>query len=321
LSEDCIELRKPALIIGIGRIGKNIISKLNNNDVDHDFLLISNHKEELEVNNSLHIDCKSWINPSTYKIRSFLELHKEEVYSKLSKYQTVILVTSLAEKTGIAIAPIISHIAKWILNKRVISLVTMPFGHEKDRLFQSSVSLKRISLSSDINFIVDNDAYIEINPHLTIEDCSKITDEIMLNTIKLIPEITLNLGTNLISGTLEENNIDVGIKDLIAQLYSSLGTSSIKRSILYVNGARNEPIGRLNEMLNNFQNSMEGDTDDVSFVVTDSSRNNMHLIASIKGRTKFDSYDPLNLIPDENVLDWDIPESHPNIDLPLPLID
>ena len=321
MSEDCIELRKPALIIGIGRIGKNIISKLNNNDVDHDFLLISNHKEELEVNNSLHIDCKSWINPSTYKIRSFLELYKEEVYSKLSKYQTVILVTSLAEKTGIAIAPIISHIAMCILNKRVISLVTMPFGHEKDRLFQSSVSLKRISLNSDINFIVDNDAYIEINPHLTVEDCSKITDEIMLNTIKLIPEITLNLGTNLISGTLEENNIDIGIKDLIAQLYSSLSTSSIKRSILYVNGARNEPIGRLNEMLNNFQNSMEGDTDDVSFVVTDSSRNNMHLISSIKGRTKFDSYDPLNLIPDENVLDWDIPESHPNIDLPLPLID
>jgi hypothetical protein len=100
-----------------------------------------------------------------------------------------------------------------------------------------------------------------------------------------------------------------------------LGTSSITKSVLYVNGARNEPIGRLNEMLSNFQNSMEGDTNDVSFVVTDSSRNNMHLIASIKGRTKFDSYDPLNLIPDENILDWDIPESHPNINLPLPLID
>jgi hypothetical protein len=27
------------------------------------------------------------------------------------------------------------------------------------------------------------------------------------------------------------------------------------------------------------------------------------------------------MIPDDNVLDWDIPESHPNIDLPLPLID
>jgi cell division protein FtsZ len=319
LSEDCIELRKPALLIGIGKIGKDIVSKLN--DVEHDFLLISNNKEDLEVSSSLHIDCKSWINPSTYKIRSFLEGHKEEICSKLSDYQTIILVTSLGEKTGIAIAPIISHIAKNILNKRLISVVTMPFGHEKDRLFQASISLKRISLDSDINFVVDNDAYVEINPHLTIEDCSKLTDEIVLNTIKLIPQITLNLGTNLVSGTLKENNIEVGIKDLIAQLYSSLGTSSITKSVLYVNGARNEPIGRLNEMLSNFQNSMEGDTNDVSFVVTDSSRNNMHLIASIKGRTKFDSYDPLNLIPDENILDWDIPESHPNINLPLPLID
>lgn len=319
MSEDCIELRKPSLLIGIGKIGKNIVSKLN--DVEHDFLLISNNKEDLELSSSLHIDCKSWINPSTYKIRSFLEFHKEEICSKLSEYQTIILVTSLGEKTGIAIAPIISHIAKNLLNKRLISVVTMPFGHEKDRLFQASISLKRISLDSDINFVVDNDAYVEINPHLTIEDCSKITDGIVLNAIKLIPQITLNLGTNLVSGTLKENNIEVGIKDLIAQLYSSLGTSSITKSVLYVNGARNEPIGRLNEMLSNFQNSMEGDTNDVSFVVTDSSRNNMHLIASIKGRTKFDSYDPLNLIPDENILDWDIPESHPNINLPLPLID
>lgn len=319
MSGDCIELRKPELLIGIGKIGKDIISKLN--DVEHDFLLISNNKGDLEVSSSIHIDCKSWMNPSTYKIRSFLEFHKEEICSKLSEYQTIILVTSLGEKTGIAIAPIISHIAKNILNKRLISVVTMPFGHEKDRLFQAGISLKRISLDSDINFVVDNDAYVEINPRLTIEDCSNITAEIVLNAIKLIPQITLNLGTNLVSGTLKEDNIEVGIKDLIAQLYSSLGTSTITKSVLYVDGARNEPIGRLNEMLSNFQNSMEGDTNDVSFVVTDSSRNNMHLIASIKGRTKFDSYDPLNLIPDENILDWDIPESHPNINLPLPLID
>ena len=319
MSEDFIELRKPALIIGIGKIGKNIISKLNN--VEHDFLLISNHRDDLEVCNSLHVDCKSWINPSSYKIRSFLEIHKEEICSKLSGYETIILVTSLAEKSGIAIAPIVSYIAKSILDKTVISLVTMPFGYEKDRLFQASISLKRISLNSDINFVVDNDAYVEINPNLTVKDCSEISDEVVLNTIKLIPEIALNLGTNLVSGTMKENNIEVGIKDLITQLYSSLGTSSITKSILYVNGARTEPIGKLNELLSNFQNSMEGDTNDVSFVVTDSSRNNMHLITSIKGRTKFDSYDPLNMIPDDNVLDWDIPESHPNIDLPLPLID
>ncbi|HJR85977.1 MAG TPA: hypothetical protein VJ772_11505 [Nitrososphaeraceae archaeon] len=318
MAEDGIELRKPVLLIGIGKIGKNIVSKLEN--MEYDSLLISNHREELE-NNSLHVDCKSWINPSSYKIRSFLETYKEEICSKLSGYQTIVLVTSLSEKSGIAIAPIVSHIAKSMLEKTVISLVTMPFGHEKDRLFQAGVSLKRISSNSDINFVVDNDAYVEINPDLTIDDCSKISNEIVLNTIKLIPEISVNLGTNLVSGSIKENNIEAGIKDLIAQLYTSLGTSYITKSILYVNGARSEPIGTLNEMLSNFQNTMEGDTGDVSFVVTDSSRNNMHLIASIKGKTKFDSYDPLNMIPDDKVLDWEIPESHPSIDLPLPLID
>ena len=319
MSDDCIELRKPSLLVGIGKIGRNVVSKLSNGD--HDFVLISNNQEELNDCNSVHIDCDTWLNPSSYKIRSFVESHKEEICSKLSGYRTIILVASLSNKSGIAIAPVVSHIAKSMLGKRVISLVTMPFGHEKDKLFHASVSLKRISLNSDINFVVDNDAYVEINPQLTVEECSKVSDEIVLNTINLIPEIEMNLGMNLVSGTLKENNIEDGIKNLIAQLYSSLGTSSITKSILYVNGGRNEPIGRLNEILNSFQNSMDGDTNDVSFVVTDSTRNNMHLIATIKGRTKFDSYDPLKQIPDENVLDWDIPESHPNIDLPLPLID
>jgi len=319
VSDDCIELRKPSLLVGIGKIGRKVVSKLSNGE--HDFVLISNNQEELNDCNSVHIDCDTWINPSSYKIRSFVESHKEEICSKLSGYKTIILVASLSDKSGIAIAPVVSHIAKSMLGKRVISLVTMPFGHEKDKLFHASVSLKRISLNSDINFVVDNDAYLEINPQLTVEECSKISDEIVLNTINLIPEIEMNLGTNLVSGTLKENNIEDGIKDLIAQLYSSLGTSSVTRSILYVNGGRNEPIGRLNEILSSFQNSMDGDTNDVSFVVTDSTKNNMYLIATIKGRTKFDSYDPLNQIPDENVLDWDIPESHPNIDLPLPLID
>ena len=319
MSDDCIELRKPSLLVGIGKIGRNVVSKLSNGE--HDFVLISNNQEELNDCNSVHIDCDTWLNPSSYKIRSFVESHKEEICSKLSGYKTIILVASLSDKSGIAIAPVVSHIAKSMLGKRVISLVTMPFGHEKDKLFHASVSLKRISLNSDINFVVDNDAYVEINPQLTLEECSKVSDEIVLNTINLIPEIEMNLGTNLVSGTLKENNIEDGIKDLIAQLYSSLGTSSIAKSILYVNGGRYEPIGRLNEILSSYQNSMDGDTNDVSFVVTDSTKNNMHLIATIKGRTKFDSYDPLNQIPDENVLDWDIPESHPNIDLPLPLID
>jgi len=319
VSDDCIELRKPSLLVGIGKIGRNVVSKLSKGE--HDFVVISNNQEELNDCNSVHIDCDTWLNPSSYKIRSFVESHKEEISSKLSGYRTIILVASLSDKSGIAIAPVVSHIAKSMLGKRVISLVTMPFGHEKDKLFHASVSLKRISLNSDINFVVDNDAYVEINPQLTVEECSKVSDEIVLNTINLIPEIEMNLGTNLVSGTLKENNIEDGIKDLIAQLYSSLGTSSIAKSILYVNGGRYEPIGRLNEILSSYQNSMDGDTNDVSFVVTDSSRNNMHLIATIKGRTKFDSYDPLNQIPDENVLDWDIPESHPNIDLPLPLID
>jgi len=46
----------------------------------------------------------------------------------------------------------------------------------------------------------------------------------------------------------------------------------------------------------------------------------VHLVASAPQKTRFDRYDPLSdIIPD--VLDWDEPESSPNINLAIPAIE
>jgi hypothetical protein len=46
----------------------------------------------------------------------------------------------------------------------------------------------------------------------------------------------------------------------------------------------------------------------------------IHLVASAPQKTRFDSYDPLgDIIPD--VLDWDEPDSAPDIKLTIPAIE
>ena len=45
----------------------------------------------------------------------------------------------------------------------------MPFKFEKDRIFQSGISLKRLRMNSDSTIIIDNDAVLDSNPDLTAE--------------------------------------------------------------------------------------------------------------------------------------------------------
>ena len=45
----------------------------------------------------------------------------------------------------------------------------------------------------------------------------------------------------------------------------------------------------------------------------------VHLVASAPQKTRFDGYDPLGMIADE--LDWDEPDSAPEIELAIPVLE
>jgi cell division protein FtsZ len=77
--------------------------------------------------------------------------------------------------------------------------------------------------------------------------------------------------------------------------------------MLYVVGGNNIPAGILNSITNltagilnenNSQIDMSSTTDESKVV----------MLSSIQGMTKFDSYDPLGMIPQENTLDWTTPD-------------
>ena len=99
----------------------------------------------------------------------------EKIAEHMSTYETVIIMANLAGKSGAALAPVVSSICKE-QNKNVLSFAIMPFKFEKNRIFQSGISLKRLKMNSDSTIIIDNDAILDSNPDFTTEKCYDVTN-------------------------------------------------------------------------------------------------------------------------------------------------
>ena len=73
MKDNYLQIRQPVAMIGIGGAGSKIAIDASKS-LDCKCVLISNDKNDLNGNcESLFIDSNSWINPSSYKIRSFTQ--------------------------------------------------------------------------------------------------------------------------------------------------------------------------------------------------------------------------------------------------------
>jgi cell division protein FtsZ len=102
-------------------------------------------------------------------------------------------------------------------------------------------------------------------------------------------------------------------------LYDNADASTIRRAMVYVMGGDRVPVGTLNQLTSYVQGIFKEDgTTEVamsSLAASDGVR--VHLVASVPQKTRFDRYDPLSeIIPD--ALDWDEPDSAPDIQLAIP---
>ena len=159
------QLVEPILLIGLGGVGARLTEKAKKS-LNSDCLLISHDQKDLTIENSIKISTKSVVNPSTHLIRGSALETSDEIKKNIVNYSTVILMSNLAGKAGAGIGPIVSRICKQE-QKNLLSFVVMPFKFEKERIFQSGISLKRIRQDSQCTIVVDNDALLDSNPDLT----------------------------------------------------------------------------------------------------------------------------------------------------------
>jgi len=309
------QVKEPVLVIGLGGIGSKLATDAKDS-LNLDCLIISNDKKDLTADlPSIHITTDSVINPSVHLIRGSTYNASDEIKSKISGYSTVILMSNLAGKAGSAMAPVVSEICKEA-DAGLISFAIMPFKYEKNKIFNSGVALKRVRENSECTVVLDNDSLLESNPDLNPKECYSIANSAMMHVVESLGKSEISSETNIISTSKDGQNMEDSLRDSLKMLYDDAPPNSIKRSMLYVVGGSNIPTGVINSITNltagilNESNSQI----DMTSNVNDSK---VIMLSSIQGMTKFDNYDPLGVIPQENTLDWATPDCSIDCELDL----
>ncbi len=88
-------------------------------------------------------------------------------------------------------------------------------------------------------------------------------------------------------------------------------------------GSEKIPIGSLNSIVDNLQGIFKDhDLTEVSMSSASSDNVRVHLMAAVADKTRFDKYDPIaEIIPKENVLDWEDMDSSPDIEIMIPNLE
>jgi len=300
------QVKEPVLVIGLGGVGSKLAINAKDS-INSDCLLISNDAKDFATeSNSIHISTDSVINPSVQLIRGSTYKASEEIKSKIAKYSTVVLMSNMAGKAGSAIAPVVSEICKES-DKGLISFAIMPFKYEKDRIFNSGISLKRIREDSECTIVLDNDSLLESNPDLSPKACYEIANSAIMHVVKSLGTSEISNETSILTTSKDGQDIEDSLRDSLKMLYGNAPPNSVKRSMLYVVGGSNIPVGVINSITSLTTGIVSESSSEID-MTSNSDNSKVVMLSSIQGMTKFDNYDPLGMIPQEDTLDWSTPD-------------
>ena len=299
------QVKEPILVIGLGGVGSKLANEAKN-ALNSDCLIISNDSKDISSENeSIHVSTDSIINPSIQLIRGSTYKISEEIKSKISQYSTIVLMSNLAGKAGAAIAPVVSQMCKET-NKELISFAVMPFKYEKEKIFNSGISLKRVRENSQCTIVLDNDSLLESNPDLTSKACYNIANSAIMHVVKSLESSEISSETSILTTSKNGQSMEDSLRDSLKMLYENAPPNAIKSSMLYVTGGENIPVGVINAIKNISSGIINKSNSQINMSSSDESR--IVMLSSVQTMTKFDNYDPLGMIPQEQTLDWDTPD-------------
>ena len=299
------QVKEPVLVIGLGGVGSKLATQAKET-LNSDCLVISNDSKDCSSNSdSIHISTDSIINPSVQLIRGSAYKKSEDIKSKISQYSTIVLMSNLAGKAGAAISPVISEICK-NTDKGLITFAIMPFKYEKEKIFNSGISLKRVREDSQCTIVLDNDSLLESNPDLTPKACYSIANSAIMHVVKSLETTEIDSKTNILTTSKDGQGMEESLRDSLKMLYQNAPPNTIKNSMLYVAGGENIPVGVINSIKNISNGITNQSSSQINMSSSDESK--VVMLSSVQTMTKFDNYDPLGMIPKEQTLDWDTPD-------------
>jgi cell division protein FtsZ len=295
----------------VGEVGSEITLDITK-EINFDYLLLNTKKNTKYITKNITIDTYSWINPSIHKIRESFINQLDKILPFIDKYTNIIIIGNLASKFGIAIIPILTNILHKNKEKEIFSFVIMPFGFEKNKIFQSGVSLSFTTKFSNTTVVVDNNSFFKNNPELSIPECYKITNNAVKDIIILYCKRGFPTELNMLATCKESEKIEYAFIDSMSML-NDINVKTIEKTFIIIYPAK-EKMDKLDNIINTIEKFTDNVESDVN-VITDQNNNNfskMHLVSKTNNLI-FSMYDPLNkIIPKDKVLDYE-PEINCNI--------
>lgn len=169
-------------IIGVGRFGKNAITRLKSMNMDD--------VECLSINTDLGSSRKIFNGKNDKTEFAYEEIieNVEEFVSITHGFEIIFLIVGVGEHVSSDVATIIADVAKRS-SSLVIGLINIPFKHELSKYNEALKDLNSIRNATDTTIILNNNKFLKSFPQLPFDLTSQMSDENIVNIIKEIVSI------------------------------------------------------------------------------------------------------------------------------------
>ena len=251
----------------------------------------------------IRVSTEPVLNPSVHLLRGFALKETQRIRDRLDGYASIVMICNLAGKDGAAMAPVVSNIAR---GKNVACFAIMPFGYEKGRIFASGIALKRLRTDADFVVVVDNDAVLDSNPES--DPCPVLRDHQLRHASCYIiagmardarSRDRLCRPQQSRHGDVPAGLAEGPLREHPPRLHKAI--HSLRH------GGNAVPLGALRSV-RDMASEVLGEGAQVEISANSSDASGIVMVSSVQGETRFDSYDPLGVIPPESTLDWDEPD-------------
>ena len=279
-------------------------------DINSDYLLLNTKRNSKYISKNIVIDTSSWINPSIYKIREAFFPQFNHIVSIIDNYANVIIIGNLASKFGLAVVPLLANLLYKEGKKDILSFAIMPFGFEKDKIYQSSVALSFISKFSNSTIVIDNNSFLKNNPEISFPDCYSITNNAIKDVIISSWKKGFPSNFNIIATSKESEKIEDAFYNSMSML-NDIKITNIEKTFIFMYPGK-EKIDKIDSVIETIGKIIDNAEKETTIVSNANKLSKMHLVGKTNNLT-FSHYDPLSqFISKENVLDFE-PEINQNI--------
>jgi len=189
-------------VLGVGGAGNNTVTYLNEIGIKYVETIAVNTDAQQLLKSKAHKKvligenvCKGFGAGTDPSIGEAAALDSKDKIRKIIEGTDLLFITcGLGGGTGSGAAPVIAEIAKE-MNILTVAVCTLPFSVEgRKKIDIAGEALKKIIQNANTTIVIPNDKLREILPKATLRDAFHAVDDVLVNAIRGISDLTTKTG-------------------------------------------------------------------------------------------------------------------------------